>query len=302
MNKSFHSNGKLLITAEYVVLDGAVALAIPTRFGQSLEIATSSLHKLHWQSFDEAGQVWYEDFFDIKDFKAKNSANKYSRTLSKILLEAQKLNPNFLSDTYGINVQTKLDFPRNWGLGTSSTLINNIAQWAKVDPFTLLTKSFGGSGYDIAAAQNNSPILFELYKSVPKVELIELSWNFTNSLFFVYLNQKQDSKQGITHYRKQTIDLETINRISEISKRLLQCKSLSEFEALLNLHEQIISKVLKLPTIKEKQFSEYPKTIKSLGAWGGDFVLVTGTDVDMDYFRNKGFATILPFDNMICPK
>ena len=34
--QTFYSNGKLLITGEYVVLDGAKALALPTKFGQSL--------------------------------------------------------------------------------------------------------------------------------------------------------------------------------------------------------------------------------------------------------------------------
>ena len=32
--QTFYSNGKLLITGEYVVLDGAKALALPTKFGQ----------------------------------------------------------------------------------------------------------------------------------------------------------------------------------------------------------------------------------------------------------------------------
>jgi len=31
---SFYSNGKLLITGEYLVLDGAKALALPTKYGQ----------------------------------------------------------------------------------------------------------------------------------------------------------------------------------------------------------------------------------------------------------------------------
>ena len=34
--KTFYSNGKLLITGEYLVLDGARSLAIPTKFGQFL--------------------------------------------------------------------------------------------------------------------------------------------------------------------------------------------------------------------------------------------------------------------------
>ena len=38
MEKTYYSNGKLLLTGEYVVLDGAEALAVPTRFGQNLTV------------------------------------------------------------------------------------------------------------------------------------------------------------------------------------------------------------------------------------------------------------------------
>ena len=39
--QTFYSNGKLLLTGEYLVLNGAVALAIPTKFGQTLTIPAS---------------------------------------------------------------------------------------------------------------------------------------------------------------------------------------------------------------------------------------------------------------------
>lgn len=299
MKKTFHSNGKLLLTGEYVVLDGATALAIPTKYGQSLSIEISETEGVQWKSFDDVEAVWFEDSFHQKNFSPANPDNQYSITLSKILQEAKKLNPKFLSGSTGVKVQTKLDFPRNWGLGTSSTLINNIAQWTEVDGFTLLAKSFGGSGYDIAAAQNDFPILYELKNGIPKVQEAHFPWDFKESLFFVHLNKKQDSKQGIAHYRNTEVPKQTIQQISNISNQLLQCTSLLDFEKLMNLHEQIISETIKLPTIKEQLFPDYPNTIKSLGAWGGDFVLVTGTVLDMDYFRKKGFETIVPFEEMI---
>ena len=36
--QTFYSNGKLLLTGEYLVIDGAKALAIPTQKGQSLSV------------------------------------------------------------------------------------------------------------------------------------------------------------------------------------------------------------------------------------------------------------------------
>ncbi|HNP68962.1 MAG TPA: GYDIA family GHMP kinase [Aequorivita sp.] len=298
LEKKFYSNGKLLLTGEYVVLDGATTLAIPTKYGQSLEVSVSEKEGIHWKSLDENGSLWFKDFFDIKNFESKNR-NEISETLSKILSEAKKLNPDFLSENQGININTKLDFPRNWGLGTSSTLINNIAQWAKVDGFELLAKSFGGSGYDIAAAQNDVPILFELKKGTPQFRKINLSWDFADRIFFVHLNKKQDSKEGISRYKNASVSKKTLQRISAISNKLLLCYTLSDFEKLMNAHETIISETINLPTIKEQLFSDYPNTIKSLGAWGGDFVLVTGDVSDMEYFRKRGFVTIVPFDEMI---
>lgn len=288
-----------MLTGEYVVLDGATALAIPTKYGQSLEVEISAKEGLHWKSYDEKGIIWFEEQFNLKDFEASNPENTFSTTLSKILKEAKKLNPLFLSEDNKVIVSTKLDFPRNWGLGTSSTLINNIAQWANVDAFKLLKTSFGGSGYDVVAAKSDSPLLYKLENGIPEFRKAHLPWDFTDSLFFVHLNRKQDSKEGIAKYRKTAVDEKSLQRISDISNKLLMCYSLSDFEKLMDAHEEIISEIINLPTIKEQIFRDYPKTIKSLGAWGGDFILVTGDASDMDYFRKNGFKTIIPFGEMV---
>lgn len=299
MKNSFYSNGKLLLTGEYVVLDGATALAIPTKYGQSLEVKITGEEGIYWKSFDENGGIWFEDVFDLKNFESKNHSNAISETLSQILGEAKRLNPNFLSDTKGIQVETKLDFPRNWGLGTSSTLINNIAQWAKVDAFVLLKKSLGGSGYDVAAAQSDFPIFYKWNNKHPEITKTSLDWDFKVSIFFVHLNKKQDSRTEIGKYNEKIVDKNTVSRISEISKSLQESKSLSEFESLIDEHELLISKTLGLATIKEQLFDNYPHSIKSLGAWGGDFVMATGSGYDMEYFKRKGYKTIIPFEEMI---
>ncbi len=282
-----------------MVLDGAKALAIPTKFGQSLEISLSEGKNILWKSIDNTGEIWFESIFDIETFSPNDQTNSIALSLSKILKAAKELNPNFLSIKKGLNITTKLDFPRNWGLGTSSTLINNIAQWAAVDGFKLLAKSMEGSGYDIAAAQNDLPIVYKLQDNKPLFVRINLNWNFTDSLFFVYLNQKQDSKEGITLYKASAISEKQINAISEITEKLIVSKTLFEFEKLLQKHEEVISEIIKLPTVKERLFPDFPNIVKSLGAWGGDFILATGTESDMDYFRKKGFETVIPFRKMI---
>ena len=303
MHTKFYSNGKLLLTGEYVVLDGVMALAIPTKYGQSMEVNTSEIDGIHWKSLDNNGTIWFENSFLLSELiSTKNSAtipNTTKDTLLKILQEAKKLNPKFLNESKGWNVTTLLNFPQDWGLGSSSTLINNIAQWAAVNAFDLLRNSFGGSGYDIAVAQNSSPILYKTQDGVPFVEEVKIHWDFTDQLFFVHLNQKQNSKEGIAQYRKVSISIIELSTISAVTQSLLACETLSVFEKLVEKHESLISEIIQTPTIKTQLFTDYPRSIKSLGAWGGDFILVTATQEDLDYFRNKGYNTIISFSEMI---
>lgn len=306
---NFYSNGKLLITGEYTVLDGAKALAIPTRFGQSMEISTLDKPIINWVSLDENEMVWFECELDIYGLKLINS-NFYSQeenptentaeTLQSILVEAQKLHPKFLTEKIGFQVTTKLTFPRNWGLGSSSTLINNCANWAEVDAYKLLKNTFGGSGYDIACAQHNSPITYQLNNDFPKIELVDFNPKFKKQLYFIHLNQKQDSRKGIAQYRKaKKNSTNDIEEISILTDELLNVSDLKSFEKIVQQHERIISKMIDQQPIKEVLFSDYFGQIKSLGAWGGDFILVTGNESTPNYFNQKGYKTIIPFEEMI---
>jgi mevalonate kinase len=306
LKKKFYSNGKLLITAEYVVLDGAVALAIPTRLGQSLIVETVDDNKITWVSLDVNNVIWFQGNFDRNRLEPIiiGDGQRYEEIatqLSKILQVTKEMNPSFLAEDHGWKITAKLDFPRDWGLGSSSTLINNIAQWAEVNAFDLLNKSFGGSGYDIAAAQNDSPILYSRnVEDSPIVETLRLSWQFTEELFLVHLNQKQDSKDAIAHYRRASEKNNLhIDALSEITKEVAICKTLSEFTTLMSSHEEIISSIIHTPTVKKQLFRDYPGLIKSLGGWGGDFVLVSGNEADQTYFRKKGYDTIIPFTKMM---
>ncbi|WP_139958515.1 GYDIA family GHMP kinase [Flavicella sediminum] len=297
--EKFYSNGKLLISGEYCVLDGALSFALPTKFGQSLEVSSLDVPVIIWESFSVLKELWFQTEFKLSDLEVESN-NPMLATLKKILHSAQKLNPEFLNDGNGAFVQTFLSFPNNWGLGTSSTLINNIANWAKVDAFMLLQNSFGGSGYDIACAQNNTPIYYTRKEGVAKVETVSFEKDFLEKLFFVYLNEKQDSKEGIKAYKSLSANKEEcIQQISELSEKIVASNSLKEFEGLLNQHEELIGNLLQVTPVKQRLFSDYFGSVKSLGAWGGDFVLVTGDETTPEYFFKKGFETVIPYEEMI---
>ena len=295
----FYSNGKLLITGEYAVLDGAKSLALPTKFGQSLEVSPLDVPVLIWESFTCEKQLWFQAEIQLNQLQEMSHDPKL-KTLQEILLAAQTLNPEFLKDGKGAFVQTFLTFPNEWGLGTSSTLINNIASWANVDAFQLLQTSFGGSGYDIACAQNNTAIHYQLGNDSPSVIPFKFSPEFTDRIYFVYLNQKQDSKEGIQLYRNIEGDRNTlIEKISEITEKITIEKSFEVFESLLKEHEQLIGEFINIVPLQDQLFSNYQGAIKSLGAWGGDFILVTGDVSTPDFFREKGFDTVLTYKEMI---
>lgn len=309
--QKFYSNGKLLITGEYVVLDGAISLALPTKFGQSLEIETLKEPKIVWESFDENGGIWFEDSFSINDITSLLlPGNDVSKRIIQILEAVKTLNPNFLNSESGFKISTKLTFPKNWGLGTSSTLINNIANWAKIDAFKLLDNTFGGSGYDIACAQNKVPITYQLLdneisgnarnEKTRTVKEVNFNPSFKEHLYFVYLNKKQNSRDGIANYKlnKGYIAF-TISEINDITNKIIECNSLMDFDSLIAQHETIISKIIKQQTVKSLLFNDFNGSIKSLGAWGGDFVLVTSPENPSEYFKNKGFDTVITYEDMV---
>jgi mevalonate kinase len=305
MKKTFYSNGKLLITGEYLVLDGATALALPTKFGQTLIVEEGENQKISWLSYDSDGSIWFEDSILFSEITSPTNSetDNVKATLVTILHEAYLLNPNLISNSNGYRITTQLTFPRKWGLGTSSTLINNIANWLHIDAFKLLKTSFGGSGYDIACAQNDSPILYHLEKGEPIVDKVTFDPVFTNNIYFVYLNKKQSSKSSIAQYTKHKAHNaeKKISIINRITNEFLDAESTSSFARALVKHEAEMSCLLKMKTVKETLFSDFEGEIKSLGAWGGDFILVLAEINPSDYFSTKGYNTILSYKEMILP-
>ena len=300
MKQHFHSNGKLLISGEYVILDGALGLALPTTYGQTLEVSSTKSKILKWESKDHNSNIWFEAEYDLNTLGSQAKRSETSDRLVQILAAAKVLNPDFLKDDGGCIVKSRIDFPIHWGLGTSSTLVNNIADWARVDPYQLLAQSFGGSGYDIACAQSSSPLLYQLVNATPKIREVLFDPPFKEQLYFVYLNKKQDSREGISEYRNRVFDKDLLlTQISKITEEIVACAELEEFERLLMRHESLLSKTLGLSSVKTSLFYDFNGAIKSLGAWGGDFILATGGNSTQDYFKRKGYEVVIPYQKMV---
>jgi mevalonate kinase len=292
-----------LLTGEYLVLDGALALASPTHLGQHLEVKTSSGSSIDWVSEDEKGEQWFKATFSLFDFSCEKSNDEaVAQKLSLIFKKAVQLNPNFLSSWKKYKVKTRLEFDRSWGLGSSSTLLSLIAQWAEVNPFHLLYNTIGGSGYDIACATRDQKLLYRLNDDLIEITEVNFDPTFGSQIFFAYSGEKTNSAEAIEKYKARSKGVRLpLDKITAITESITKSKTLEKFESLIEKHESILSEVLGEKTLKESRFKDYKGCIKSLGAWGGDFFLFTARDLDTakQYFESKGIHTIFAMHEIL---
>jgi mevalonate kinase len=306
MESTFSANGKLLLSGEYVIIDGALSLALPTSRGQHLTVAYTTDQLICWNSFDVHKECWFSVEFDALLAIKKTTDNEKATLLKNLLLHCLAHTSKEKADQFigGVTLSSFLDFPRDWGLGSSSTLLVLLSKLFEVDAFKLHFSQTNGSGYDIACGIHDTPITYLLTSpQMPIIEKVDFHPIFSNRIYFIHLNQKQISTKEVAGYnqlKKEYDIVPIIKAVSECTQRLLTCQSLTVFESILESHETIISHVLQRNTIRESKFQLYNKgVVKSLGAWGGDFILATGDDTGMDYFRDQGYATILPYDEMV---
>ena len=328
----YQAHGKFLLTGEYLVLKGALALALPLKLGQSLEVslADTDTHRLHWIA-QQPDKPWFSVLFDTDTLEPVSTDDPAkAEKLASILKAIRQLKPTAF---YGgdMRIRTHLDFNPEWGLGSSSTLIANLARWAKVNPYELLKLTFGGSGYDLACATAEGPIYYQLVNAgsalrqaqgpllnsgvepevvetvetpAPKVKPVDFNPPFAEHLFFIYQGQKQSSSKEIKAFLEKTnpVDLQKdIEAVSEISRAVPKCENLDEFGLLMQCHERIIARCIGQEPV-QKRFPDFEGVLKSLGAWGGDFILAA-TRWDKEqvkaYFKEKGLDVVFGYNELV---
>ena len=328
--KTFNANGKLMLTGEYLVLKGALALAIPVRLGQSMTVrhceersdeaiqpessllgsgwiasakglAMTPNDAILWNAYKPDG-LWLSAMFHPESLEIleTDDSGKASK-LSTILKAVREMNPSAFEP--GLHFETHLEFDPSWGLGSSSTLISNLAQWAEVDPYQLLKKTVGGSGYDVACATASTPIFYRLDNGMPQVTPVDFDPPFAEQLYFVYQGQKQHSAKEVAGFnaRMQQIDLNgDIEAVTGISRTLPGVTTLEEFQRLIEGHEAILGRCLDRQPVKQR-YPDFEGSLKSLGAWGGDFLLAATEwpfEKVKEYFYSKGLDIIFKYQEL----
>lgn len=298
----YYSNAKFLLTGEYLVLHGALALAIPLKYGQVLEVFESENADLEWLAY-EKGKLWLKFSISNQEIENQTFEGETEKDFVCFLMnKAKKLNSSFLKCS-SLKIRTEIDFDRNWGLGSSSTLINNVAQWADVNPYDLHSLVSNGSGFDIACANYCKPILFRRNGSHPLIYPVDFPEKFTTQLYFVYLGKKQKSSDSVHAFLNEgTCEQEKLDELTQLSKDMLSAKNSQEFDKVIKMHENLVSDLLGQDCVKEKLFPDFEGSVKSLGAWGGDFVMVR-SDLSKkevhSYFFRAGLTNIFSWKEMI---
>jgi mevalonate kinase len=301
--KRFRSNGKLMLSGEYLVLHGAWSLAVPTVLGQTLTVKEIDQEgTLVWKT-KVVSKPWMDCEIDPDSWQVIHTDEPDK---AKKLVQVLKAASEIRGDTEwlkGKEVVSEIEFDIEWGLGSSSSLISNIAWWAGIDPFRLSGSVSGGSGYDIACARSDQPLLYRTGDINPRYEPIDFLPPFHEQLAFVYLGKKQDSASSVRNYLNKALVMENdISNISAITEKLCRTGQLDEFEDLMREHENILSHILGLPPVKEGLFQDYHAGVKSLGAWGGDFVMITMHQEwprVKAYFSAKGMEAVIPYHKMV---
>jgi len=83
---------------------------------------------------------------------------------------------------------------------------------------------------------------------------------------------------------------------------MVAAKSLSEFELEMKRHEHLMSQLLKMDTLKQSRFNDLPGEVKALGAWGGDFALLSWNDNPDNlkaYLQKKNIDTCFSYKSIV---
>ena len=229
----------------------------------------------------------------------KTNLPENAEFIVNVLRNIQNLSSSHLQDKKSYFIKTNLEFPANFGWGSSSTLMADLAKWAEIDAFELNEISLGGSGYDIAVAMEGTPVLYQLNWKNREIKQVDFNPEFKDELIFVHLNQKQDSREGIKLYKSKPKSKEIVGEFSDLTERILNCKNIDEFSDLMEIHEKKVSAFLGLTKVKQQYFPDCPVFVKSLGAWGGDFVMTRKFQGYENFFHGHGFHTFFDWNEII---
>ena len=302
--KPFFAHGKLLISAEYMVLHGSLALALPLHKGQTLQrLRSEDRNVFSWNAY-QADDCWFSAKFNPSTLGIMETSDQEKAEILQFLIKAIiEMDPPFQRELFTWDVDTMLEFSPQWGFGSSSTLIALMAEWAEINPLDLHFRVSDGSGYDVACALAERPILYKLREDGPHYRHVLFHPPFAKNLYFVWLGKKQSTAEHLVEMaEKINPGYEEIHHFSTLTQHMVEATELSEFRQLMEEHEAKLSELIKLDRVSATRFPDLPGSVKSLGAWGGDFVMIateSNSETLYNYLDKKGFKTIFRYNDLV---
>lgn len=305
MIRNYYSNGKLLLSGEYLVLYGAGSLVVPLKVGQQMKVIATGLEAnpvIRWEAY-VLNVPWFHAEISIKGLKILTTNEEHvAIQLLKLLEETRKLNPILFEKGFGYEIITHTGFDHNWGFGSSSALVANMAQWALIDPFELHFRTSGGSGADVAGAVSPGPVVYRLANNVPQYYRVDFKPSFIDHILLVYTGKKQITSVSVDFFKNNPgVSDKVIEEIDELTLAMTQTESITDFMEIMAEHEKILSGILSMDPVKT-HFPDFPGEIKSLGAWGGDFIMAVSESAPeeiIDYFDGKNMHTVFSLKQLL---
>ena len=285
------------------MMHGSKALALPLMKGQTLEKRESeNRQSFAWDAYTW-DEPWFSARFDPHSLRILETSNQdMAERLQQMIRACIELMPDFQQDLFRWDALTRLDFSPEYGFGSSSTLTVLLAEWADVNPLELHFMVSEGSGYDVACALAEGPILYRLRDQSPHYQHISFHPPFRDHLYFAWLGKKQPTAThlewisgtpGPSH--------ETIRQFSQLTMSMVEATTLSEFRLVMEEHEEALSQILGMEMVSAR-FDGLPGSVKSLGAWGGDFVMIASeTDEESlkGYLGTRDIQVVYKYNDLV---
>lgn len=299
--EKIYSSGKLILMGEYAVLHGIDALCIPLKAGQEMLVQDSPDNHIHWS--------WkYKDRY-LADFVLHNQtlevlACKHGDPswVIRLINLVRETSAVFLTDK-GRKIAFNNFFPPEWGLGSSSATISSLCRYAGVDAFAVNERLTGGSGADIAAATATEWFIYRKSNPTPAAWPLPFSYSLADNTWFIYSGNKQATAAHLAEVRsaENTFNMSLLPHVNWLVYKFATASALPEISKIIQDHESLIGQLIgKSPVGLD--FPDFPGKIKSLGAWGGDFLMAVSQQDDdfvRDYFTGRGYKDVFSWEDFI---
>lgn len=310
--QSFYAPGKVLLNGEYTVLVGFEGMALPAKCGQWLDTwvfntPNGKVDTLYYQALDENELPWFQLEVSLDEMLPSSEISADDKPVAEVFLKLLNLvADSFFESGKSIRLVTRLEFNRNSGLGSSSTFVALMSQFFGLNPQEVQAQLFGGSGYDVAIAQVQKPLIFWKNEQGAHFRPWKLSSSLTQQWNIVFWGEKVNSRTSSANVKNT---LEQLSQDTAYKMQLEKILSLTRdaqdiptLETSLEMMQMFLSQLLEMDTPYQtlgiKPVSQ--GLCKWLGAWGGDMLLVN-KKILQEYstvFKNK---TVVLWNDWVIP-